>query len=476
MHPVSRRAILKAGLGAMPAMAAAQPLAAFGQTCGASTPGQACLPATPTSTTLRQVATGCHVPDTEYPGVASVAFRSPHFNRSGVTLKSLQIVVPNRYGLSVPRSPKTWRARIEYPINVTTEVTWNCGAADVTTENPPANSRPYIVSDTITLQQPIPDNALFWVRLWQQDLSASALLCQNIGNYSWDPQHPIGSVPRRTVNFALGETNSPGDWSLLANPVLQDPAHNNRWTFTDGGGGLYSGATDWVGLRPLAILGQSRKPAFSLWGDSRVCGVGDAFDGTSDDRGEVERSIGPDYAYINLAVPGQQAAGLASLFQQVMDPTYNPWLYFRNYTTNMIENLGGADCLPLGQSRVITSGELDVIWANKNSIWSGWMGTTSSGLKGVPTFSTLTVPPYTNPEWAFGNDSLKLLTDKIRFGASIGGTSVRVLDVASIIALVRSEKYVWSCDDYAADTLHESQAGCYAIHDSGIIDPSVLTR
>jgi hypothetical protein len=51
----------------------------------------------------------------------------------------------------------------------------------------------------------------------------------------------------------------------------------------------------------------------------------------------------------------------------------------------------------------------------------------------------------------------------------------RVLDVASIVATA-SGQYDWICSDYNTDTVHESQVGCLAIAESGIIDPYALTR
>jgi hypothetical protein len=44
-----------------------------------------------------------------------------------------------------------------------------------------------------------------------------------------------------------------------------------------------------------------------LWGDSRVVGFGDTYNGLSNNRGEVERSIGNEFAYINFGIPGMRA-------------------------------------------------------------------------------------------------------------------------------------------------------------------------
>jgi len=57
-----------------------------------------------------------------------------------------------------------------------------------------------------------------------------------------------------------------------------------------------------------------------------------------------------------------------------------------------------------------------------------------------------------------------------------GNDQVRVIDVASVVAQNCDANYSWKMAGYAADGLHESQAGCMAIHDSGVIDPYALTR
>lgn len=481
MSLLSRRRILKTGLGAVPAIAIGQSVPAFAQSCAVSTPAQGCGAVTPTF--LRQVATGCHAPNREYLGVPQVLSRSPHFNRSGLTLQTLRIVVPNCVGgISLPQTRKVWQAQIEYPLNTLTPVTWNCAPEVIGTgaheDNP--GFKLFLISDEITLNVAIPDNALFWVRLSQKDPTGTAgLLCQDIGNLQ-------SSIPR-SFNKALGETNCAGDASILTNPVMRDPTLG-FWAFTGNGVVYGSSAAQWASVRPLAILGQSRKPAFSLWGDSRVCGIGDTFDGVCDDRGEVERSIGAAYAYINLAIPGQPLADVSGTFAQYPNdrfPGLVPHFGLGQYTTNLIENLGGRDCIndPTDEQFV------EKFWTNKTTLWNGW---TSLG-NSAQSLSTLTFAPA--PGEAKAADALlKTIVDALRAGVTWQNDhrlsdqdplnpQVRVLDVASIVGAVTVvgdtavSKYDWSCSNYAAeDNLHESQAGCLAIAESGIIDPYALTR
>lgn len=477
MSLLSRRTMLKTGLAAMPAMAL-QSAPSFGQTCSAP---QMCA-ATPS--VLRQIATGCHAPDTEWPGVPSVLSRSPHFNRSGLTQHTLRIAVPNCYiGTALPKSRKTWQAEIEYPLNNLTTVTWN-GNAEVTgTIAGDPTVQLSMISDEITLSQPIPDNALFWVRLSQTDRTgALRLLCQVIGNLWLSASNPN---MQRSFNQALGETNCPADASLIKNPVIQDPTYG-IWAFTDGGGhSQANSATRWASVRPMAILGQSRKPAFSLWGDSRVVGIGDTFDGVCDDRGEVERSIGPAYASINLAISGQALADVSTILADPQFTQLAPHVALGRYTTHLIEDLGGADCInyahPLSGPPFTTSQATSNIIANKLSLWNSWLQTGNP----LSAASTLTMPPHPD---AASNSNIMTVVEVLRTGKDLNNNPlpVRVLDVASIVANLivtdvndpSSNQYVWSCSDYyvQCDYVHESQAGCLAIAESGIIDPYALTR
>lgn len=478
MSLLSRRAMLKTGLAAMPAMAL-QSAPSFGQTCSAP---QMCA-ATPS--VLRQIATGCHAPDTEYPGVPAVLSRSPHFNRSGLTQRTLQIAVPNCVaGTAYPRSPKTWQAAIEYPLNTLTTVTWG-GQAVVTgaITGPPGTQGPplAVLSDEIHLAVPIPDNALFWVRLSQTDgTGAKRLLCQDIGNLVLGASN---ANMQRSFNQALGETNCAADASLLANPVMLDAARG-FWAFTGNGVSYANSAALWASVRPMAILGQSRKPAFSLWGDSRVVGIGDTFDGVCDDRGEVERSIGPAYASINLAIPGQPLADVSAILADPQFTQLAPHIALGQYTTHLIEDLGGSDCIsyahPLTGPPLTASQAASNIIANKLRLWNSWLQTGNP----VSAASTLTMPPH--PDQATSANAMAVV-NVLRTGKDLNGNPlpVRVLDIASIVAKIVPDatdpklmQYVWSCSDYyvQCDYVHESQAGCLAIAESGIIDPYALTR
>lgn len=477
MRDFTRRSILKTGLVSIPALALAKS-GALAQTTGTGYSRQPYY---------GQVATGCCVPDTAVAGRASGVFRSPHFNRSGQTLSRLKIAVPNIKAVEGMKVQRQWAARIEYPLNNTigNVITWNGGeqltipAATPDLPYPPT----FVVSDEINLTTPIPDNAMFWVRLWQRAPDYPGLVFRNM---TYSSQFP------RSVNNALGETN----WTVNPNatdidtPVARDSSNGNVWAFT--GGSYSTGYVNWACVRPLAILGPTRKPSFTLWGDSRVVGVGDTYDDFSNDRGEVERSIGPAFAYINFGIPGLRADQFLWNLAHVAEQ-FNPHLYLAaNYTTNLIENLGGADLISLATdpnqkdpetNLPLNTDPVTYTLRKKQDIWSRWLATSS--LKATASsISTLTLPSVTSGNFtnfsqtdATGNTRIRDLNVLLRAGVQLNNAPVRVVDVASAVSMLRQitndqTQFLWipRADPYTVDGTHESQAGCYAIHDSGIFD------
>ncbi|WP_426407579.1 hypothetical protein [Bradyrhizobium ganzhouense] len=167
-----------------------------------------------------------------------------------------------------------------------------------------------------------------------------------------------------------------------------------------------------------------------------------------------------------------------------------PHLVLGQYTTHLIENLGGADCIKVATANLkdptnaTTSDQFKAEFkANKASLWSAWTGLGRSPYS----LSSLTFPPSPSTDVPQQNAFLKDVTDTLRAGiimvdsqrnplldANNNPIKARVIDVASIVGLASGSD--WICADYSADTQHESQVGCLAISESGIIDPYALTR
>lgn len=515
---ISRRDALRTGLIGVPALSIARSSTALAQT-----------PSGIWSTSpsyLGQVATSCIVPDQLSSAATLAAHRSAHFNRSGGALSSLRIVVPNFQARQPTGTDRNWAARIEYPFNNCTTVTWNSNPVVLTNDLKAEVYGGYSVSDPITLTQPIPDNAMFWIRLWQQaypnkgQTSVPGILFQDMtGNMRQ------GNYVDRSINCALGETNALGaPSSVLDRNVVAVPGANGSsvWMFTDSDGHPATNAfIYWVCMRPLAILGETRKPSFSLWGDSRMVGLGDTYNATSNNRGEVERTIGTSFAYINFGISGLPAADFAATIGDgVAAEEVNPFVHIsKTYTTNLIENLGGNDCRN-NASTMLAADLASAIYANKQRIWNAWNNPFPSSKPQPKTLfatrfasmyyssiATLTLPAATAPpanmpsaNWTTldqvdalngsTNPYTKQPQTPTSYNAPIkelntillgSGTPVYVFDVASAICEFAmgysgTTQFLWTPSPYAytIDGVHGSQIGSFAIHDSGLVNPFVF--
>lgn len=349
------------------------------------------------------------------------------------------------------------------------------------------------VSDELLLPTPIPDNAMFWVRLWQwadappPSGTLPGLLFHDLTDSlcGVDANGQPGPFNDRSISNQLGETNfifNPYP-AILDKHVFQRDNGNGTQTclfnYTDQGdpaGAFLS----WISMRPLAILGSSQKPSFSLWGDSRIVGLGDRYNGISNNRGEVERSIGNEFAYINFGISGMRADDFFGNFN--IPDAYNAYSHIaKSYTTNLIEDLGGADIISSINTQTPTQ-----VRDTKLAIWNVWTTPTSTSTKSLSSIATLTLPSVTSAasgQWTTfdqtdgaGNPNLDVLNDLLR-----ERTDVHVFDVASVVSQKAtghsgSSQYLWKPNTpaFTVDGIHESQTGCYVIHDSGVIDPHLL--
>lgn len=485
---VSRRSFLKAGAVTIPVTFA-------------STGGNAACTSDPTYLAgIGQVATSCQVPTTRYSYnniLQSSAHRSAHFNRSGAALSRIRIAVPNFATFAGTGAPRIWAARVEYPLNSISTVLWtgaNPATSDGTFVSTPDGL--WSVSDELVLPTPIPDNAMFWVRLWQSadapppSNTLPGLLFHDLTNNlcALDVNGQPGPFNDRSISNQLGETNyifNPPA-AIIDRPVFQRDNGNGTQTclfdYSDRGDpiGAY---IHWVSTRPLAILGPTQKPSFSLWGDSRVVGLGDTYNGVSNNRGEVERSIGNEFAYINFGICGQRADDFYGNTQNIQEE-YNAYTYVaKTYTTNLIEDLGGADLIAVSPNIVQTT---DEVLTSKRKIWSVWTTPTPTSAKSLSSIATLTLPcaasavsglwtTFDQSDGA-GNDKLNALNALLR-----AGVDVRVFDVASVVSQIANghsgtPQYLWKPNTpaFTVDGIHESQTGCYAILDSGVVNPHLL--
>jgi hypothetical protein len=163
-------------------------------------------------------------------------------------------------------------ARVEYPLNSTNTVLWtgsSPAAADGKFVSTPDGL--WSVSDELALPTPIPDNAMFWVRLWQSaDASPPSgtlpgLLFHDLTNNlcALDVNGQPAPFNDRSVSNRLDETNfifNPFP-AIIDKPVFQRDNGNGTQTclfdYWDQGD-PYGAYPYWISTRPLAILGRRR--------------------------------------------------------------------------------------------------------------------------------------------------------------------------------------------------------------------------
>jgi hypothetical protein len=126
------------------------------------------------------------------------------------------------------------------------------------------------------------------------------------------------------------------------------------------------------------------------------------------------------------------------------------------------------------------------VLSTKRDIWNVWVAPTATSTKSLSSIATLTLPCVASAvsgQWTTfdqadgqGNPNLNALNALLR-----AGTDVRVFDVASVVSQVAnghsgSQQYLWKPNTpaFTADGIQKSQAGCYAILDSGVINPYLL--
>lgn len=132
-------------------------------------------------------------------------------------------------------------------------------------------------------------------------------------------------------------------------------------------------------FRPLAVVGLTSKPTIALMGASRVVGVGDNYADGSGYIGSMERSIGPNFAYIQTARGSETLTGFAEWGSRR--------LQLVSYCSHVLEDFGGNDLLHSGSSG---SGISALQLAKyKEYFWSG-LGKPRNRI------FTLTIDPVTN--------------------------------------------------------------------------------
>lgn len=218
------------------------------------------------------VATRCNVPYGFNPSIGNAMSRSEHISRD--VIASLKLVIPNWY-VDTDNNTNTWaelgtgstasvKASIEFPAGTFTQVLFSASATGSIA------SGSNIVSDSLVIA--IPKDTEFWVRV-------SFI---NTGGILYKP--------------------------IVANTALGDHIETTATDKTMSGTILDSAPG--YAFPPAAIIAQTNNRSVFLIGTSRTFGLKDTPDATGN-IGQMERSLGPSYAYCNCGISFDSAAHLA---------------------------------------------------------------------------------------------------------------------------------------------------------------------
>lgn len=387
---------------------------------------------TQTQPYLGQSASRCYIPNTFDTGQRQSMSRSRH--RARGLLNQPILVWPNWYVNGSFADANTTAtitifAGIEYPVGVFTQVKF----AGATSGAAAAGNN--VTSDAVNIQ--IPDGEFFFVRTYYQ--STTGVLSHGVTAHSC------------ILDLANGEALTYG------NPTVTDQTMGGTVADTGTVGALWSNGGGYL-YTPCAILSMKREPSFLLLGDSRCVGEFDSNSGdASCDNGEIARSIGKQFGYINAGRGSSTAAAMVSSGAKRAA--------LQSYVTHVISAYGGAD-LRAGSSAATVLTSLQSLWA----------------LFPTKKVYQSTITPFTtsSDSWkttgnqtdATGNTARATLNGSIRTTTLIA----RALEVADQVETARdsgrwkndgSTNFLWT-----GDGIHPSQFGYQSIRDTNIIYPA----
>jgi lysophospholipase L1-like esterase len=347
--------------------------------------------------TLRQVATGTHIPNTLASSNTTTFSRTPHILRSAVA--ALAIVLPNWYVAGQTETnagSATWTAAIEYPAGTFTRVTFG-GAASVT-----SSSGGNIVSDQIPVS--IPKGEKFWVRLFQ-------------------------NAPSKAVYF----TFYAGDGTAQ----FVSPASD----LTMGGTVTTSASFQAATTTPIAIIGMSSDPAIGIYGDSISVGRGDTADAGLPLQGHLGRAFGAAYAAGHVGISGDRM----SLFLGSKAKRMSLAAYFTHFAVNM------------GINDITNGGSASSVAADTNTIVGLFPGPVALCTLSPVSTSTDTWNTVAS-QTAVASNAVRVTENARRLGGVSGVKTVYDVN-PSVESVASPESGLWRAPAYTADGTHPSAKG-----------------
>jgi len=347
--------------------------------------------------TLRQVATGTHIPNTLASSNTTTFSRTPHILRSAVA--ALAIVLPNWYVAGQTETnagSATWTAAIEYPAGTFTRVTFG-GAASVT-----SSSGGNIVSDQIPVS--IPKGEKFWVRLFQ-------------------------NAPSKAVYF----TFYAGDGTAQ----FVSPASD----LTMGGIATTSAAFQAATTTPIAIIGMSSDPAIGIYGDSISVGRGDTADAGLPLQGHLGRAFGAAYAAGHVGISGDRM----SLFLGSKAKRMSLASYFTHFAVNM------------GINDITNGGSASSVASDTNTVVGLFPGPVALCTLSPVSTSTDTWNTVASQNTVASN-AVRVTENTRRLGGISGVKTVYDVN-PSVESVASPESGLWRASAYTADGTHPSAKG-----------------
>lgn len=384
---------------------------------------------------LGNVATKVQIPSSRSTTNKQACSRSHHIARDDIT--ELKIELANWYwtrGGTLTETNGggniTYTASIEYPAGTFTQVKWSGVASKLVASGASA------LSDYVAVN--IPNGASFWVRTYAVAVSAIVFT------------DSVSGFPRRD----------------LANGEAYEYSVGSTTDKTMGGTINDVGAATAPLFVPTAIVAMTRKPSVLILGDSRDWGFSDVLD-SSGDLGDIARSIGPAYGYINAGCAGDTLSGFITAHaKRVALATYCSHVIFGD-AINALRSGGSGQ----NKSAATVLGELQTIlgyFPTKRCF------TTTCG--GPSTTSTDSWATTTNQTVNANSAQIIAYNDAIR---AVVANCIGYFEIADQVESSRNSGKWWVTGvalATTADGLHGTQASYLRIKNNGAIDTSLISR
>jgi hypothetical protein len=384
-------------------------------------------------------ASGVCVPQTSAVYATSSLSRTPCVMMD--TPSTIQVVVPTWY-VGAPYGPNRCGDSNEIsqpgPNNIIVAIEWTNGGPLVPVTFQGGSTIPVSQGGGINfVSDPTSNQASIGQRFWV-----------------WIAQYNPNGIIYRDRTLGLGDAANGEAWIYNINPNIMihgfaDPSSplypmsyaNFFSTGTNAYGTVLNGVPNQFTFRPLAILGLTSKPTVALIGDSRGAGLGDDYFDGSGFVGNMERSIGPNFAYLQLSRGGEAVTSLTA--------NSTRRLQLAGLCSHVIENLGGNDIF--GQISYQTLNPYKYLFWNQLA-------------KPQNRIFTMTIDPATTSSdfWTStaNQTSNQYASQFTQFNSFIRGLSngINVVDTAKAVEppWTGTENFTWGNSTYAVNSFTQS--------------------